>query len=315
MHNKKAILYLTGGLGNQLFQYAFGISQSQDKEVFIETQLGWPVLANDSFPTIYEYQLSTSTQIKKMSRLSGIARKIGFFAVKLSSTKNIYYRSVLRFFSLPMLSLIFSIYYKQCLRIQLSKGVGYAPIAKSNANSFIVGYFQSFYWPSLEEVRPQLLQLSLKKSSAELIRYEQLAQMEKPLIVHIRLGDYLAEKSFGIPSKDYYERAISELFNFEKDRKIWIFTNDQALAESFIPSKYESHLRWIPNVEESAAVTLEVMRLGTAYVIGNSTYSWWGAFLSRNQDALVIAPIPWFKDGPEPAGICPGHWKRREAWP
>jgi hypothetical protein len=207
------------------------------------------------------------------------------------------------------------LHYKKKLKLQISKGVGFNEIRKFSGNEFTIGYFQSFYWPNLSEIKKQLVNLELVEPSSELIQYQNLALVESPLVVHIRLGDYLAEKSFGIPTAEYYEESISELYNQEKHKRIWIFTNDQSMAEALIPTRYKELLRWIPNIGNSAAETLEVMRLGQDYVIGNSTYSWWGAFLSKNVKASVIAPYPWFKQNTEPQLLCPPNWKRFEAWP
>jgi hypothetical protein len=164
-------------------------------------------------------------------------------------------------------------------------------------------------------MKNELLNLELKAPSEKLLEYQKLAQIEKPLVVHIRLGDYVAEKSFGIPSLNYYQNAIFGLYDRSTHKKIWVFTNDQSGALKLLPKEILLDVRWIPNVADSPAETLEVMRLGHDYVIGNSTYSWWGAFLSKNQQATIVAPSPWFKESKEPSLLCPENWQRIEAWP
>jgi hypothetical protein len=50
------------------------------------------------------------------------------------------------------------------------------------------------------------------------------------------------------------------------------------------------------------------MRLGEGYVIANSTFSWWGAYLSRSSNPLIIAPRPWFSKVESPRDLIPDSW-------
>ena len=96
--------------------------------------------------------------------------------------------------------------------------------------------------------------------------------------------------------------------------KIWIFTNEQEEAVHYLPEWVIENCRWIPEIGGSAAQTLEVMRHGVGYVIANSTYSWWGAFLSYTANPKVIAPTPWFHLMETPTLITPIFWKTIHAW-
>ena len=65
-------------------------------------------------------------------------------------------------------------------------------------------------------------------------------------------------------------------------------------AKKLIPERYYGLCRWMSGGSEPAVVTLEKMRWGSGYVIGNSSFSWWGAFLSHTKNAPTVAPKPWF---------------------
>ena len=315
MSSNFRVLYLTGGLGNQLFQYAFALNKLEDQALIIDAELGWPVNGRNNLPVIFEYKLNQSVEILKHRKVRLFIRKLGFFCIKLSSSTKLNDRSLIISILNRVTSFIFSFHYKKRLRTYISGGVGFSDSSTSLRNHLIFGYFQTYNWPALLEIKDELVNLKLVQPSDQLKKYQELSELENPLVVHIRLGDYLNETTFGIPSQRYYQKAISELFDPDIHKKIWVFTNDKSGAEGIFPKEFVNQVRWIPNVADSAAETLEVMRLGNDYVIGNSTYSWWGAFLSKNKKASVIAPMPWFKDSKEPNLLCPPNWKRIDAWP
>ena len=315
MVNNYRLLYLTGGLGNQLFQYAFALNNLEEQTLLIDSELGWPVEGSNNLPVLFEYKLNQRVERISIRIPSTYIRKLGFFCVKLSSSNKVNARKLIKLILNYPLSIIFSLHYKKKIITHISNGVGFSDNHENLKNSLIIGYFQTYMWASLEKNKSELASLELVNPSDQLAKYQKLAEIEKPLVVHIRLGDYLNESSFGIPSVRYYQNAMRELFDPNKHKKIWVFTNDQSGAENIFPKEYFGQVRWIPNVGDSAAETLEVMRLGVDYVIGNSTYSWWGAFLSKNPNATVIAPNPWFKHATEPNLLCPPHWKRIDAWP
>jgi hypothetical protein len=47
-------------------------------------------------------------------------------------------------------------------------------------------------------------------------------------------------------------------------------------------------------------------------VIGNSTFSWWAAYLNENQ-TNIVAPRKWFKGREDPSELMPPHWKLTES--
>ena len=72
-------------------------------------------------------------------------------------------------------------------------------------------------------------------------------------------------------------------------------------------------IRWIDSVDDSVVATLQAMRLGRGYVIANSTFSWWAAYLSLNPGVEVVAPSPWFMGMEDPKELIPPNWKKFDA--
>jgi hypothetical protein len=135
-----------------------------------------------------------------------------------------------------------------------------------------------------------------------------MAKTEKPIIVHVRRGDYSSEDNFGLLGKKYYEFAISKIEMLTGSSKIWLFSDEPQTALKLISEKRRKQVRMIEEVEQSSARTLEVMRLGTGYVIANSTFSWWAAQSAYKKNAPVVAPSTWFKKQKSPRDIIPKSW-------
>jgi hypothetical protein len=112
----------------------------------------------------------------------------------------------------------------------------------------------------------------------------------------------------------YYEKAISYILDHSNLNNIWLFSNEPEKAIELLPEWTRKRVRIIPESSMSPAETLQLMRHCHAFVIANSTFSWWGAYLAYNQDSIKIAPKPWFKGEPSPKDIIPESWKTFEAF-
>ena len=90
--------------------------------------------------------------------------------------------------------------------------------------------------------------------------------------------------------------------------RIWVFSDDIEGAKKLIPQEWASKVRWIGQVGSDATTTWHAMRLGSGYVIANSTYSWWAAYLAIRKDVKVVAPKPWFAGMEDPKDLIPPDW-------
>ena len=211
-------------------------------------------------------------------------------------------------------SLLLSISFKELIAIKVCRGVGFdSSIRQSFLNTFYVGYFQSYKWLEIAQ-RKAKITFALEEFSSALEDFKSLAEVEQPLVVHVRLGDYLAENGFGTPDKSYYEEAIQKALSTKKFRKIWLFSDDPQGALLKMPANLDIDVRVMPDFGGSSAATLEAMRFGKGYVIGNSTFSWWGATLSYISEPMVIYPYPWFKTLDVPVDLVPPHWTSVDAF-
>jgi hypothetical protein len=115
-------------------------------------------------------------------------------------------------------------------------------------------------------------------------------------------------------SDKYYAEAITNLWASSKYNKIWLFSDEPEKAMNKIPKDLRKQVRVMPEIQNSASQTLEVMRFGHGYVIGNSTYSWWAAFLSYSVTPDIVAPDPWFIGMDSPHMLIPDNWTLRRGF-
>lgn len=311
-HPSKNYLYLTGGLGNQLFQLAAGMAYA-DKDLEIVSYLGAPRLSKSGLPDLFDYQLPKSVLLGKSRKVDFLSGKVAGFILRMGLNptaleRNKVARGLLIFAAEILLSFKIGVR----LRISQSTGVGYSVLRKIRDQALLIGYFQSYRWAGISHTFNSLRALKLENSSSEVMNYRILADQENPFAVHVRLGDYKTESAFGALTAKYYEAAISSLLQNREFGSLWLFSDELEVAKKLMPSNLPIPIRYVPMIDESSAATLEVMRLCKGYVIANSTFSWWGAFLSHTENAPVIAPKPWFRGIDDPIDLMPPHWILQE---
>jgi hypothetical protein len=310
MKKQKAfIIHLMGGLGNQLFQIAAGLHLSLSENA--------PLIIDDTFGNFRKNRLGQADiltyQTDIVSTLSMSPNKQKYLGqilgllirISLKSREEIKLR-VLRLVLSKIASTLLTLRFRRRVIVWGATDVGYERIPFSAKTQYLIGYFQTYHFAELNKVKS--LMSSLRIQDKTMSEYEELAKQELPLIVHIRLGDYLEESDFGVLSYEYYDCAISLMISKYNFKKIWVFSDDIENAVSYIPNKFIGLCRWIDDQNDSACLTLEKMRLGSGYVIGNSSFSWWGAYLTRNIFAPTIAPNPWFVGMKQPNELIPHNW-------
>ena len=115
---------------------------------------------------------------------------------------------------------------------------------------------------------------------------DMIATVEEPVALHIRRTDYLKLSHHNSLGLDYYEKALGE---FDSDRTIIIFSDDPEWCKE---QKLFDGDRFLVAEGNVNYVDLCLMTLFTGHIIANSSFSWWGAWLSDSKK--VVAPKNWF---------------------
>ena len=300
-----------GGLGNQLFQFATALSMREGHNDHLAIDLiGRDKTNSDGLPEIMDFEIEKIAPIVIRHRTrSSLLKYLVEFQLRISN-KSIQNRSLnmlLNFFQILASKITSTLV---GTRVLSPRGMGWDGKLSVTEKSFtVLGNFHSYLFID-PKVKIALTKKLKSRQDAKLIEsYATMAAEEKPVAVHIRLGDYLSIDELNIVSKDYFSRAIKLVENDKPGSNYWIFTNDESLSREYLPSGIVDRCRFIPQSLNSAQ-TIEVMWLCDTYIISNSTFSWWGAYLSMCETPLVIAPKKWFKNLNEPLNICPPEWLR-----
>ena len=136
-----------------------------------------------------------------------------------------------------------------------------------------------------------------------------IESVENPIALHIRRGDYVINSdNHPVCSIEYYKAALD---HFDSDRNVIVFSDDPMWCHD---EGTFADDRFIISENEDNRVDLCLMSLCNDFIIANSTYSWWGAWLSSNKDKKVIAPVQWFGTGytkdHNTKDVTPDDWTR-----
>ena len=298
------IISLTGGLGNQLFQMYAGLSFDKN-QVRLTSKFGNP-RKTCGLPDLLHFQLPHRVEVIPSEDKGIFSHKAGGFALRsglLPNSNNKFF--VPKFIIDSTMDLYFSVTLKERVSTFSSAEVGLSSISPSG-NKLVFGYFQTYKY--FHALRTYDKEISLKIKTQDFSHLKDMAKIERPVVVHIRLGDYVEEKHFGTLSLDYYSKALRKLGAESSTSPIWIFSDDSINALKLLPSELRGRCFVVPKENLSPAETLELMRYGSAYVIANSSFSWWAATLSYTEKAPVVAPEKWFAGMQDPRELLPSDW-------
>ena len=315
MKKVRIVIPLSGGLGNQLFQLSLALMlKNSGYSISLDTKLGRPRQNHLNQPEVASLLPSGFLQSTSNKPGASFVSKCNGYVMRMTLAPRRYENSrIIRFLIRYIAELATSIYLGGRFHTWSAPDLGYCKIPDTQKNLLINGYFQTYRWASVGGIFSALGELQPNERSLVRENYEKIAQEERPLIVHIRLGDYTEEHRFGSLGIDYYATALFRIWDSEKFGKIWVFSDEIEKASKLIPLEFHDKIRWIQDIDGSTAQTFQLMRFGHGYIVANSTFSWWAAFLSYNDSAKVICPEPWFKLLQDPADLIPLHWTRISA--
>jgi len=178
------------------------------------------------------------------------------------------------------------------------------------------GYFASLRYFTWLRDNDEGFTISLKTPSVFYEENKKVLEASDFLSLHVRRGDYVGmEDVFGLVGRDYFLNGIRTLKEMgARWNRIAVFSDDLAIARVLLEGALEGE-RVIfidPPAGTDDAESMALMTLASCHVISNSSFSLWGAVLSQAGD-FVIAPEPWSKGMPMPVDLLPSSWTRKNA--
>jgi len=257
------------GLGNQLFQFAFGyaLSVEFDKEL---------VLCPSFFDSAWKYTIKKILKREARSfRLPYIINKRFDIIAQDDLTKKLT---------------------RDRIQILKEDEAGLqqitATLISPNEDVYLQGYWQNpLLFLNVREPLTNMITPSFRLSAP---CRKLLDRIDENFVgIHVRRGDFLTNRSFGACTIDYYKQALREVSAIVNNPKIIVFTNDK----NWVSSNFGNEIPYEIYENTDKNTDIEELYLLTKFkvlVIANSTFSWWGAYLNKTPGKYIISPALWF---------------------
>lgn len=286
------IVKIIGGLGNQMFQYAFARSISLRNNIEFRIDI-------TGFKTykLREYKLNNLSICENIASL-----------IELQKFND---RAPNKFKLLLNLEKI-KIYYKRSRIVEKYPFKFDQNMFHVKDNSYLIGYWQNENY--FKKYRDIILKDFTVKAPLSGKNYEvsHMISEANSVSIHIRRGDYANDNStnmtHGLCDINYYIRSIHLINQNVCSPYFFIFSDDIDWAKENL--KGIKQIYFVEhNSEENDYEDMRLMSLCNHNIIANSSFSWWGAWLNTNPSKIVIAPQKWFNDPNRSAdGIIPAEW-------
>jgi hypothetical protein len=281
---------LSGGLGNQMFQYAFGHALAKRKKTNLVIDLDWfhNIPSGSSYQkerlSLLNCNLSLINSNGAIHEINGVKKNT--LSAYFSKKKIIYKEKKNYIYDIKVLGV--------------------------KDGQYLDGYWQSYKYfsdcPELKEIFSP--KKDLHKQTFDFLRQINESQS---VMLHVRRGDYVtsetANQFHGIQPIEYYKKALELIRNSVSNPQIFIFSDDIPWAKENLT--LDANLTFIENIDDSDNVIDELYLMSQCKhnIIANSSLSWWGAWLNEYEGKIVIAPKQWLvKNNSSLDDLIPKNW-------
>jgi hypothetical protein len=289
------LVRLDGGLGNQMFQYAFGRSLSirHDSQLKLDVtpfslpppRKGHHVPRNYDLDVFdIEANFATTEEINRFSKytssdlLDKLLRKLFGFKKTVLLEPHFHFSSIA--YNAP-------------------------------DDRYLIGYWQSpLYFGEIEDkLRSDFtFRCPLSEKASQMLTR---INAENSICLNVRRGDFVVNSFHGSYGMEYFGQADEILRGRVTDRHYFVFSDDIEWCVDNI--KFASPVTYVTH-DYAGPKFADYLRLMSAckhFVIPNSSFAWWAVWFNRNDDKIVIAPKLWFQDSSiDSSDLIPSDWIR-----
>ena len=267
------IVRLQGGLGNQMFQYAFGRA-----------------LSKRSGMALY---FDPSSLNSKKNR----GYQLGSFILSAHAADYEKIQSLItpHFLFHKKLWKILKIPFKYADTHILEKDFSYnEDIAHRRTSAYFDGYWQTEkYFSDCKEIIRRDFSFREEEVLRRHVLFEEVLNSNS-VSIHIRRGDYVKNpryrKLLYVCKLEYYKNAMKYLGERFENLTFYIASDDHEWVKNNF--KLSKHIKLIDS--RSSLYDFYIMSRCKHNIISNSSFSWWGAWLNPNRNKQVLAPNIWF---------------------
>lgn len=284
------IVQLSGGIGNQMFQFAFGKAiESKQSDVVLFDKDTW--FYKDSLRFNKNTGLTDDGRCKREYELGIFDISENSFArqedVERLRKKSICPKIIRNIFGIEKYKYLV----KERKEFCFDEG-----LLNIKTDAYYEGFFQNeLYFNNIRVVLLDIFQFPhldpLDVENTELLN--SIENNDSAVFIHVRREDYVNLNM--TLSLDYYKKAVEKIFSLIKDPHFYVFCAED-------PSYIEENFKFLNNYElvgtknnkrNNYWVNMLMMSKCKHAIIANSSYSWWGAWLIKNKNKVVLAPSPW----------------------
>ena len=286
------IINFKGGLGNQLFQYFFSQrlkNVSKDKVIkFSETEI---IPNQQKIYNIFNLDIDWASK-KELSNINLILR----FNFLRKNLPRVLIKTSLK---------------SPLQKILIENDHKYYNFSLLKDYLYFDGYWQNekYFFDSREEICQGLN----FRNPIEIYKYLNINKNSINIALHIRRGDYLNFKNkniFYTPPVEYFKYYIN-FFNEKFRKPNFIFFSDDIDWVKNVFKRNSDQQIFIDKSFNNGLNDFQLMSQCDHFILSNSTFGWWAAYLSKKIDKIIICPNKWYKnDNIKNNFMFPKDWSR-----
>lgn len=273
------IVKLSGGLGNQMFQYALGRRLSLKNNIPLKLDI-----SEYNKQKLRDYDLGHFNIIDNFT-VSKDLTSVSF--ISNNSCNSVFKKIFCQIFRVP------SIKHIKELTIDFQP-----EILSLGDNVYLEGYWQSEkYFSDIKDVIKKEFTIKNRPDPINESFMEEISDCES-VSVHIRRGDYVSNPTtnqvHGFLGLEYYQKALNLMLEKIDNPHFFVFSDDPEWGEQNI--KIDAPITYIKHNGTKNYEDMRLMSTCKHHIIANSSFSWWGAWLASNKNKIVIGPSKWFRE-------------------